>query len=856
MSTIFNHMQYELLKTVTSASNALQTAADLRPDILMIGVHLEGQSDGVETAIQINQKLNLPLLFLIRPNDKQYLERIKQTRHDGYLFLPPSESELHFSIELALAHHQMNEMVKEKWTLLSTTLKSIGDAVITTDPHGLITFLNPVAEKLTGWSLQEASGKRLPLVFNIINERTGLKARNPLTRILTKGIITALANHTMLISKNGQRIPIDDSGAPIKDSNGKILGAVLVFRDITERRKAEEALEQERNLLRTVIDNIPDKIYVKDVEGHFITCNQSVAVRMGKTDPDEITGKSDFDLLPHDLATRFHADEQEIIRSGRPLLNHEEPLDQTPGFPRWNLTTKVPLKDKNGEIIGIVGIGRDITARKQAEEALAKERNLLRTLIDNLPDYIYVKDSNGRFMLGNQAVIRQMGLSSLQELIGKSDYDLFPPQIAEKYFNEEQKIIKTGRGLYEHEGPTIDESKPEKQRWVSTSKVPFRDDNGQIAGFVGLGHDITDRRKAEEALHAEMALIYALMQNLPDHIYFKDRASRFLRMSKSQAERFGLDDPAQAIGKTDFDFFTEEHARSAYEDEQRIIQTGQPIIGIEEKETWPDGSETWVSTTKLPLLDNNGNIIGTFGVSRDITDRKKAERDLQKALSDLQNSQDKLNKIINGSSIPQFFIDRDHRIVHWNNALTKLSGRQAEEMIGTRNHWQVFYENERPCLADIIVDAKLEDLPRLYSDKYQKSELIEGAFQATDFFPRLGDTGRWVFLTATAILDSNHNLIGALETIEDITARKQAEEQREKVIRDLQEASNKIKTLRGLIPICACCKKIRDDSGYWNSVESYIHSHADVEFTHGICPDCMKKLYPDYYKKKESSKTD
>jgi PAS domain S-box-containing protein len=258
-------MQYELLKTVTSASNALQTAADLRPDILMIGVHLEGQSDGVETAIQINQKLNLPLLFLIRPNDKQYLERIKQTRHDGYLFLPPSESELHFSIELALAHHQMNEMVKEKWTLLSTTLKSIGDAVITTDPHGLITFLNPVAEKLTGWSLQEASGKRLPLVFNIINERTGLKARNPLTRILTKGIITALANHTMLISKNGQRIPIDDSGAPIKDSNGKILGAVLVFRDITERRKAEEALEQERNLLRTVIDNIPDKIYVKDV---------------------------------------------------------------------------------------------------------------------------------------------------------------------------------------------------------------------------------------------------------------------------------------------------------------------------------------------------------------------------------------------------------------------------------------------------------------------------------------------------------------------------------------------------------------------------------------------------------------
>lgn len=856
ISSIVTQMGYEVLKTVNNSREALKSATQLLPDIIMIGLHLKGESNGIETAGQINQKLNIPIIYLIRPDDKPLLERIKQTRHDGYLFLPPSEAELHFSIELAMARHKMVEMIKEKQALLSTTLKSIGDAVITTDPQGLITFLNPVAEKLTGWLVNEAAGKNLPEVFNIINEHTGLKARNPVKRILDKGVVTALANHTMLISKDGRYIPIDDSGAPIRDSNGKILGAVLVFRDITERRQAEEALERERHLLRTVIDNIPDKIYAKDLDGRFIVCNNAVIDRMGKSDPQEVVGKSDFDLLPRDLAAQFYANEQEIIRSGQPQINHEEPLDQVSGGVRWNSATKVPLRDKHGKTIGIVGIGRDITKRKQAEEALAKEHNLLRTLIDNLPDYIYVKDRNGRFILGNQAVIHQMGFSTLEELTGKSDYDLFPKDVAEKYLQDEQKIIQSGQGLFEHEGPTIDTSKPEKNRWVLTSKVPFRDDNGQILGFVGLGHDITERRRAEEALRKEMAFMNTLMQNLPDHIYFKDRDSRFLRMSKSQAERFGLADPQEAIGKTDFNFFTEEHARSAFQDEQKIIQSGRPVIGIEEKETWPDGSETWVSTTKMPLMDNNGNIVGTFGISRDITDRKKAEENLKKALADLQDSQGKLKKVINGSSIPQFFIDKNHTVMYWNDALVKLTGLKSQDMIGSQNHSKAFYNQPRPCLADLIVDGTLDRIAELYPDKFQKSELVEDGYQATDFFPDLGQTGRWMFFTAVAIRDSNNNIIGALETLEDITDRKQAEQQREKVIHDLQEALKKINTLRGLIPICANCKKIRDDKGYWNNVESYIHSHADVEFTHGICPDCMKKLYPDYYKKKELSESE
>lgn len=127
----------------------------------------------------------------------------------------------------------------------------------------------------------------------------------------------------------------------------------------------------------------------------------------------------------------------------------------------------------------------------------------------------------------------------------------------------------------------------------------------------------------------EENLLRAFLEHIPDGVYFKDRQSRFVLISRSLAARFGLSDPADAINKTDFDMFSEEHAKQAFSDEQDIIRTGKPIVEAEERETWPDGRETWVLTTKLPLMDDEGNVIGTMGISRDITERKRVERELR-----------------------------------------------------------------------------------------------------------------------------------------------------------------------------------------------------------------------------------
>jgi PAS domain S-box-containing protein len=161
--------------------------------------------------------------------------------------------------------------------------------------------------------------------------------------------------------------------------------------------------------------------------------------------------------------------------------------------------------------------GATAIANADSYKKLTEERNLLHTLINNLPDYIYAKDAEGRFVIANVAVAHQKGFSSSDEVIGKSDFDIFPPELAEQYHDDEQKIIQSGQGLYNHEGPTIDASKEEENRWVSTTKVPLRGTRGEITGFVGLGRDITDRRMAEEALrqrNRELELLYQVGQTL------------------------------------------------------------------------------------------------------------------------------------------------------------------------------------------------------------------------------------------------------------------------------------------------------------------------------------------------------
>ncbi|TRZ78212.1 MAG: PAS domain S-box protein, partial [Deltaproteobacteria bacterium] len=183
-----------------------------------------------------------------------------------------------------------------------------------------------------------------------------------------------------------------------------------------------------------------------------------------------------------------------------------------------------------------------------------------------------------------------------------------------------------------------------------------------------------------------------------------------------------------------------------------------------------DGNKIQVLVSPKPVYDKDGQYVGSIAIFTDITDRKKAEEKLRE-------SEQRLYGVIQGSPIPTFVIGNDHKVIYWNRALEELSGIKAEEIVGTREQWRAFYSAERPCMADLLVDQALEAIPQWYLDKYIKSRLIEEAYEATDFFPELGESGKWLRFTASVIRDFHGNLVGAIETLEDVTERRRAEEE-------------------------------------------------------------------------------
>ena len=235
---------YEVVGRAVSADAAVAKAVELNPDLVLMDIVLRGEKNGIDASREIKEKVDIPVIFLTAYSDVGLIDRAKSTEPYAYLVKPFQERQLLASIETALHKSRIEKRLEESEEWLETTLMSIGDAVIATDGTGCVKSMNHVAERLTGWKQGDAAGNPLTDVFKIINGVTGEEIENPVTRILKKGVILELADQTMLIAKDGAKIPIDDSFAPIKNDKGSIIGTVLAFRDITERKRAEDERER------------------------------------------------------------------------------------------------------------------------------------------------------------------------------------------------------------------------------------------------------------------------------------------------------------------------------------------------------------------------------------------------------------------------------------------------------------------------------------------------------------------------------------------------------------------------------------------------------------------------------------
>jgi len=398
-------------------------------------------------------------------------------------------------------------------------------------------------------------------------------------------------------------------------------------RSVASHLRAEEALRQAEEKYRSIFENVMEGIFQTTADGHYISANPMLARIYGYNSPEELVAAvSDIE---HQIYVQPGRREEfiRLIQQNGIVSRFESQVYRQDRSVIWISENARVVRDAQDRVLYYEGTVEDITERKRAEQAVRDSEVLYHSLVESLPQNIFRKDRAGRFTFGNARFCAELR-RPLEEIIGKTDFDLFPKELAEKYQRDDQSVMETGAPF-----ETVEEHRtPDRGKiYVQVIKTPMYDALGNVLGVQGMFWDVTERRKMEEALAYERDLLRALLDNIPDNIYFKDTQSRFTKVGQALGKKFGLQNPEEAVGKTDFDFFTPEHAKVAFDDEQFIIRTGQPIIGRTEKETWHDGRVTWGLTTKMPFRDKNGKIIGTFGVTKDITQLKETEKELAKA---------------------------------------------------------------------------------------------------------------------------------------------------------------------------------------------------------------------------------
>jgi PAS domain S-box-containing protein len=400
------------------------------------------------------------------------------------------------------------EELQQQREWFEVTLSSIGDAVITTDVQGMVTYLNPVAESITGWTSAEAGGEPLERVFRIVNEYTRQAVDNPIGKVLQTGKIVGLANHTALIDKNGRMVPIEDSAAPIRDAQGTVVGAVMVFHDVSDRRRVEDALRASEERLRATFNQAAVGIVVADLNGRLLETNRRFCDILGYSF-DELQQFTFTQIVhPEDLS-RAQAQTRALRAGETPHCAFENRYIRKGGATLWGRTTLALVKEAGGEAQRIIGVVEDITDRKDTEQALrdsqaqAQEiRSGLAAIVESSDDAIISKTLEGVITTWNRGAERIFGYTA-EEVIGKPVTLLIPPN----QIDEEPAILqKLRRGERIDHYETVRMRKDGTLLDVSLTVSPVKDLNGTIIGASKIARDTTQRKRTEAALLEEIAI--------------------------------------------------------------------------------------------------------------------------------------------------------------------------------------------------------------------------------------------------------------------------------------------------------------------------------------------------------------
>ena len=607
--------------------------------------------------------------------------------------------------------------------------------------------------------------------------------------------------------KDGNTIWVLGSASAVYDQTGKFIRTRTTLSNITELKKAQQAVAEERNLLRTLIDTIPDYIYVKDLQHRIIIDNAAHAQSVGHDNPADVIGKTDTELVSVEMAAKFMADDKQLFADQTPLFNVEEYVPDIDGSKIWALTTKVPFYALDGSLQGLVGITKNISDMKEAEHALRESENMLQLVLDTIPVRVFWKDKESRYLGCNRLFAEDAGLNSNHDIVGKSDMEMpWRGELAETFRIDDFHVINSRKAKLDYEEPL--KTADDEQILVRTSKIPLLNSENQTIGMLGSYIDITEQKQAEEQLR----YLASLQEFMSDSVISTDMTFHIQTWNKASVKMFGWD-AQEVIGQNLIELLKMDFIHDGFDAASQKLMTngywaGEVILYHR------DGTPIHVLGSIGFNRDENGIPVGIIGVNHDITERKKAENELRES---------------------------EERFRHLANSVSDIITRATPDLIHNYESASIFnilgYYPEELIGESVFDYIHLDDVEQLFN-AIRIARQTPGTHKA--LFRHRHKDGHYLWMESTFqfTFDSDTNEpMELIATTRDVTDRMESEQR-------LQLLSQRLRLATQAGGIGIWDWNIEADSLYWDD-----RMHQIYAVPSGIVMDTPSKweqyLHPD-----------
>jgi diguanylate cyclase (GGDEF)-like protein/PAS domain S-box-containing protein len=644
--------------------------------------------------------------------------------------------------ELETQHNQAEEALRQSAEKYRTILESIEDGYFEVDLAGNVTFFNEALRRIHGCSRDEMMGlnnrefsspetaKRIYAIFNKVY-RTGIPAK--------------IVDYEV-IRKDGSVAMVEESASLLRNASGEPIGFYGVSRDRTEQKKAEEALRQSEGKYRNILENIQEGYYETDLAGNFTFFNDPVRRLLGYS-KEELMGMNNRQYTDNENAKRLFQAFNQVYRTGEPGRGFDWEIVRKDGTQRTVEASFSLEKDASGKPIGFRGIVRDITERKKAEEALRQSEERYRTILENIDEGYYEVDLAGNFTFINDSMCRIYGYPK-EELMGMNNRQYTDQETAKKVFRAYNQVYRTGEPgrVFDYELVRKDKTK----RYVEASISLRQDSSGEPIGFRGIVRDITERKKAEEALRQSEEKYRTILENMEEGYYEVDLAGNFTFINDSMCRALGYS-KEELMGMNNRQYTDNENAKRLFQAFNQVYRTGKPGRGFDHEIIRKDGTKRYAEGSIVLQKDSSGNPIGFRGIVRDVTERKRFEEILQQ-------ERETFFSILQKEPYGALLINTDETFLYVNPEFTAITGYTIKDVPNGREWFRKAFPN--PEYRHKIIAVWKEDvIPRKGVDRVWSVVCKDGEVKEIEFKLTFLDDGRIIVM------------------LSDVTERKRTEEE-------------------------------------------------------------------------------